>query len=281
MNFSSCDTGTAEDLCFICLSPPRVPGYFVCWKHHTTVGEPSCDSFRRQCVPCMRKMLYLNEKNEKRPVCVKCPTCDATVNPRFLNAEKSYTKDFKMMNQDPKTDYTCFHEECAFKGTQRDLDRHLRTECPWRRIPCEGCGAWMRHMDLEVHITGCTMYMSCAVCETYIPRIAFTRHLAEVHEIEQCIYCSDFFPVSTIQSHRDVRCRNRPVLCEVLGCSKPFILRHEMLHHYHEHLIDAMNNLEKNVQHVKSIQELCVRVSTWARRAQDGEPPGLTPRTTD
>ena len=261
------DIDNDNDICFICMCPVRVPGYFICWKHQTPVGEPHCDSFRRQCVPCMRKMLHLNESTEKRPAYVKCPTCSATTNPRFLNAEKAYIKDFRLMNKDTYNDYKCFHDECDFKGTQRELDRHLRTDCPWRRIPCEGCRMWMRSMEMEAHIKICSLYLACAICDEYIPCIQFARHLVEAHGMEQCLLCGEFFSVSSIVAHRETKCPKGPVMCGISGCENPFLRRSDLLHHYHNHLTSAITNLEKHLHYVQIIQELCTTTTT--NRAND------------
>lgn len=133
---------------------------------------------------CARQYLEMDKPHALRHMRLKCLTCDVTINPQWLS-NKCYRKDYLLMSLDNKNDYKCVYNEmgCNFKGSQMELDRHLKNTCYYRIIKCEGsngdgrCGLSYRICDKQKHQSECYFYIYCKRCNEYIERDIYNYHM--------------------------------------------------------------------------------------------------------
>lgn len=222
--------------CKICFEPCVIPVSFTCFPcSQSEMGMPSCNSMTRVCLSCARRYLELDRPRRQRSDEKRCLFCRAVVNPRRLNALKSYTKDFLIMSMDPRTDYPCVHPGCPFTGTQMELDHHVREDCPLRDCTCSGCHAYIRFCDRDDHIrSGCPGYKKCRYCEERIlivPRSSMDDHLVAHHQMERCSSCHMLVHTEYpgMQAHRSQYCPARILNCNLCGAS---VVASDMENHY-------------------------------------------------
>lgn len=218
--------------CKICFEPCLIPVSFTCFPCNADPGTPSCNSMTRVCLQCARKYLELDRPRRERSLQKRCILCRAVTNPRRLNAVRSYTKDYLLMTLDPRMDYECVHSECSFRGTQMEMDHHIRSDCVFRDVHCNGCHTYIRSGLLQAHVRSeCPGYIQCRYCDDMILQISMDGHLSSKHQIIRCMLCNMFvhqdFP--GMQTHLARDCPLRVVQCVSCGAS---VIANELKTHY-------------------------------------------------
>lgn len=202
--------------CLICHEPVRIPVRFICFDCPPSPAKQTCNDTIRVCLTCARAYLELDKpKNERIPQ-RKCLICPTTTEPRLLNADSAYAKDFLLMSMDSKK-YPCVHstDGCGFTGTQNDLDRHLRSECPYRILFCRGknCKKIILAKDKETHRRyDCAGYRLCGMCDEVFRVQQFQDHLRTAHQYKDCQFCSNCEHPSKLQEHEQ-QCPQRYGVC--------------------------------------------------------------------
>lgn len=231
----------AQDICSICLDPVRVPVELTCFPCSTSKTIKNCYSINRICLHCARKYLHLNEIKHKRPESIKCLFCPDTVDPRTLNAETSYKKDYRMMACDPHT-YTCVHDsQCGFRGSQMQLERHLQQECNYRMCFCMDCKC--RFKANSFHDTTCPARFTCTRCHQRVLRTEYTKHFREEHHVQRCQYCGSTFDLDHLEDHKKT-CVYRFIECDICGESKQKIMMYS-------HLLKHRTDFQKMIQTIE------------------------------
>jgi hypothetical protein len=223
--------------CLLCQSDARVPAQIICFPCNRSIdGEPGCNAAKRYCTPCIREFLQLNIPKEQRAFVKKCLFCPSKVNPRYLgSSEHVYCKDYYTMAQDTKTDYPCFNDGkgCTFKGSQNELDRHMKRVCIYRTSSCK-CKKFFIAKDEAEHRQDCPYFKKCSQCQEAIPIDKFTDHLFEQHSLVKCAHaeCEHLSTTNKHQEHMNKQCKFRHVVCKQCSClTRAIDLGNHVLNH--------------------------------------------------
>lgn len=226
-------------------------------------GGPTCNSVKRYCLVCVRNFLFLNQfPPESRPNTVKCPICRTSkCNPRVLNAKTAYDKDYMLMSLMTRQDYPCPRTDqgCEFKGSQNDVDRHLKDSCQFRITKCD-CSAMIRPCDIPEHMKQCPLYTPCEVCQELHPRIKMGSHLHDVHNKVKCARCFQLVDNDKTDHHAQEICPERCVTCEVCLDDIP---HKTMRDHLMYHTAKASQDIQTLVQQLQASNDY-LRVSAQA-----------------
>lgn len=250
--------------CSFCLEDVRIPVRFRCFPCVPNLSGPSCHSIRRVCLLCARTYLELNKEASNRSTRKKCPTCPSVTNCRRLNASNAYEKDYRMMAEDPRTDYACFHKDkgCAFVGNQMDLDKHMKT-CDHRTVSCRDCHDMFPMTFEKQHEQTCPHRFSCRICEERIRVVDATSHFMNAHQSTLCV-CDEFVSLDRIAFHRSRECPRRRIRCEECG-HEVYAMNRKT--HLTVHLTSAVKAVQeaqalvnRQVEKVKRLGELLERV---------------------
>lgn len=199
--------------CFICLQPVCVPVRIIAFRCAVQISKPGCHDIQRACLSCARNFLQLNMNYTKRTDEIRCPFCPVKCNPRFLNAIKSYKKDYLMMSiLTNKTICPNNVDGCSFEDTQSEMDKHLQSECPFRYQKCS-CGEYIKTVDIPDHAASCTECEKCTICERYFQKRGILDHLERAHKVRPCPYCQQGISIGCSDQHQQI-CSERPVHCE-------------------------------------------------------------------
>lgn len=247
--------------CLLCQSDLRIPAQIICFPCSRSVnGEPGCNAAKRYCVPCIRKYLELNTPKENRSLSKKCLFCPSKVNPRLLGTfDQVYSKDYFTMSQDTRIDYTCFHDDkgCAFKGSQNELDRHLKRDCIYRTSSCKCKKFYIAQYEAE-HRQDCPYFKECPKCKQMISIDMLSAHLFEEHDLVKCAHteCNDLLATNKQCDHMEKQCKFRMVVCKhCKKCTRATDLA--------SHVLDHIRGEQRN------IQELAQRMMTIRQRLDD------------
>lgn len=246
--------------CPICHDPVKVPVSFTyqCFPCRKPENGPGCHDILRVCLYCARTYLQLNTYYKDRVVSRKCLLCPTTTNPRRLRKAKDiYKKDYSYMSRDKSTDYTCFHSECDFKGSQNNLDHHMKHQCLYRTVPCH-CGVFYRPVDVESHRGQCPYYTPCTLCppHTYVLTGEWEKHVRQVHDRVACQHmgCGALFELSALEKHMASECLYRSIVCGQCGelqrmCSQQdHLLRHvQQDQQTIAQLVESMENARRSL----------------------------------
>lgn len=185
-------------LCPICLQDVRLPVNLCCFPCRAPVGRRGCDD-QVICLYCARDFLGLNVMPRLRPDSIRCLFCHATTNPRYLNANNSYRKNYGLrdaLDADLRrlnTSVKC--QRCDMEcDSHEKLDEHLYFECGGSmrvcRFGCEYAGSKdsiADHNDMCPHQT-----TTCSLCSRRITLANYHKHVrAEcTMRLKVCLYCS-------------------------------------------------------------------------------------------
>lgn len=199
--------------CFICLSPVCVPVRIIAFQCPVQIGKPGCHDIQRACLNCARNFLQLNMNFKKRKDEIRCPFCPTKCNPRFLNAIKSYKKDYLMMSlMTNKISCPNTTDGCVFESTQSEMDKHLNSHCLFRYQKCS-CGEYIKIINVHEHSASCSECEKCSVCERHMQKNNMLDHLERVHRVRPCVYCHEKVTLASWDVHQNV-CPERPVQCQ-------------------------------------------------------------------
>jgi len=203
--------------CMYCLTDRiRIPCFYKesCFRCVKEPGRPGCHSIKRYCLLCIRNHLQLNQRRDNRTTLVKCPLCPATTNPRLLKQENAYEPDYRMMDDDPATDYPCFHSEkgCNFVGSQTGLHRHIK-ECDYATTSCSYCGAYFEKHFRETHEITCPALSGCPFCPSRMPFGEVYTHCRDEHQRLKCTHCDQWIHTDTYDAHFTTLCPMRRINC--------------------------------------------------------------------
>lgn len=259
-----------EIICLICQDPVRVPVKLICFPCKKSYDKRSCNDIVRVCVSCAREYLQLNKPKSERTFKVKCLTCDSCVDPHYMNADRSYSKDFMLMSLDKKK-YRCFHSEkgCQFKGLQIELEKHNREECIYRITNCPStyCKYIGVACNMNMHMERCRFSELCQHCNEYIDKEHINRHLFVIHALDKCVYCNKNIPIYETTEHSE-KCEQRPISCPLCAnhknISKSIYVSHIKIHMDEEcakiedltfQIGLSSNNIQKALQLMKDYKE--------------------------
>ncbi|NDA64577.1 MAG: hypothetical protein EBX50_21490, partial [Chitinophagia bacterium] len=240
--------------CCLCLDDVRVPVKITAFHCRKIPGKSSCHDANRVCLICARKYLYLNIfPSSTRPDSQKCLFCPTTVDPRFLNAQNAYEKDFMLMSIMSRKDYPCFHSElgCVFQGGQNELDRHMQNQCQYRMTRCE-CGYFYKVIDGPQH------YQEWIVAER------MDAHIVK-HKAARCTYCVEIFPESIFDAHKE-KCPYKPQSCELCHVS---ISKKNMREHLMSHVTKASQEVQSFVNQLTNASDFLKAATQALGQFQD------------
>jgi hypothetical protein len=235
--------------CSICLQQLRVPVKIKAFNCPRTRGKPSCNDLKRLCLCCARKYLYLNIPVRSRPTSAKCLFCPTTCDPRDLNADLAYEKDYMLMSLMTRKDYPCFHSElgCSFTGGQHEVDHHITNVCEYRTTRCQ-CGTFHTVINTPDHYQNCRYYRQCPCCKDWKHVDVIFRHIETDHHSKFCMYCHKIHPLRTIAAHQQT-CTMRPVSCEI--CHN-HVMYSRMGEHLMSHVSTASQEMKNCMQQLKN-----------------------------
>lgn len=220
--------------CRICLGGCVLPVMLTCFPcsiPRPNTG-PGCHSLLRVCMRCARRYLQLDRAPHHREARKRCLLCRSRVDLPSLASDGSdvYIKDYLLMSLDPGISHPCPYAPCTFRGSQMEIDAHLRSDCGHRPTLCDGCGAHVPLCERDLHIrTACPGYTACEICEASILRTAWMAHRSQAHGQAPCAQCG--LPITVdphknniqedidtvMMRHWQTECPFRPVQCRYCG----------------------------------------------------------------
>lgn len=233
--------------CPICQTSVVVPVHFTCFS--CACGEDYC-----VCLQCARNYLQLNRDRDEWAPQRKCLLCPATTYLSPMDESKCLRKNRIYMRMDANV-YPCFHGDlgCEFRGTQRELDRHVDHECVYRTLRCP-CGACHTAHDAQKHYIKCSHHKKCPMCETYVHLDASAKHLQDEHGLVACVHvgCPEIVATDALEEHLGFSCRHRLVSCAVCHQKKTVVT---LSQHMSQHLSESRLEVDRAVEQLIAAQK--------------------------
>lgn len=238
--------------CCLCLGEVLVPVKTKAFDCQRLPGKPSCHDVNRICLLCASKFFHLNTPVRMRPNYLKCLFCPATCDPRVLNAESAYEKDFMLMSLLTRKDIPCFHSDlgCTFKGNQNEMDRHIQDECVHRITKCQ-CGTFHKVIDTPEHYKECRYYKQCPCCKDWKHVDVMVKHVELDHYSKFCAHCHKVYFIHTIAEHV-LTCTMRLVNCDF--CNN-HVMYSKMGEHLMFHITTASQKMKNCMEQLKNATE--------------------------
>jgi len=181
--------------CLICHEPPTIPVHMTAFecKPDPCTGQ-KCGSLSVVCLLCAVRFMKLDVPPEKRAITApRCPLCRSGKK-FFMYPEDAYQVDFLYMSMDTQI-LSC--PLCpSFTGTQTDVYRHLRRDCPGWKIMCteDGCRQFYPRGEQETHQnTTCKGFTTCKMCSSRVRHDHYLRHVVVHHpdSFLTCVSCTE------------------------------------------------------------------------------------------
>lgn len=233
--------------CLICKETPLIPVELICF-HCFRPNTITCSSYTRVCRKCAHDYLELDKSVLERNTRKRCFFCSEKVSTRDLSPSVSYRKDYLLMVEDVKDDYTCpyCHE---YTGNQLSIDHHLDNQCPLVFIQCP-CGSAIRRQDFFNHLFFCSHHERCLSCHQFIAHTDLKKHMNEKHQQESCRWCQAFICSAHVSDHETLECPERIIMCSLCHSSIRF---RNMNQHLEEHGQFFQTGFRRLIQETTSV----------------------------
>lgn len=191
-------------ICLICHDSIVIPVSIVAFK---CVSSGMCTY--TVCLTCARDYLELNKSYRDRSSEVRCLTCQERIRLDGLNS-KAYTVNYHVMKY---LDVIIGNVSCPrcleYKGTQKQIEEHLKSSCSERTLPCSFCRNMIKFKDTDGHMKVCPDVAKCQWCShPYFPYIS-TKDVVHPEQIKhicplavhKCAYCEREMSVDDYIDH--------------------------------------------------------------------------------
>jgi hypothetical protein len=215
-----------QAVCEICFNTCQIPVQIICFPCWDP-NHKNCHSIKRFCMSCADKYLEFHYPEHLRSRTKKCIYCEEYVDLMTINKNCCYQVDFLTMSYDTSI-ISCVNNDCAYKGSQNDILRHLET-CGFSMKRCKGCNQEVRLNDMNKHLDQCPHYVKCHLCGLFCLRDGeYDLHLFNCHNLAQCMYCMNVISSELLSKHSHDECEHRPVECS--GCHLIISKKEEQIH---------------------------------------------------
>lgn len=238
--------------CEICLQECKIPVKIICFPCSFNHSKINCYSMKRFCLKCVRSYFELHLEKNERMEYKRCLYCQSYVNPQILSSRQIYEKDFLIMSFDSSI-YNCIHDKCDFKGTQLEINQHLKN-CCYTILKCKECDEKYQYMNHIQHLQSCSWHIVCDICEEYVPYRLYDKHLNDQHEMQTCYYCDEIILNQNMLHHINDECEYRPIKCKY--CIDYYEMMNEK-EHLHKHLQNKNNYKSYLLSKYEKIENEC------------------------
>jgi len=210
--------------CPICKDDVEVP---VSWNGFSKTKKDSfgkhvyepCSASEKNphCLRCARATMRFhkeqNKKDKKTPSTFKCWAGCHTISTKNCRSYGTIGRDpndlacpliYATMDKYGvgKTDCRLCEKDC---GSVTELAKHIRNECPERKIECKLCKCSIISKNMEKHREVCFKF--CMVCGPQVKitcnNDGTTDHICPNRTLSTCQFCNHEITLNNIQSHQD------------------------------------------------------------------------------